>query len=327
MDDYKYLLSIIIPMYNTEKYIANCLDSILNSNLQSSIYEVIIINDGSFDNGPRIANEYAQRYEHIQYYTQNNKGLSSARNMGIDHASGKYIWFVDADDEITTQSQEIIKILNKTTDLDFLAIQLQKVDTYRNPLSIECSQTLLTKNVIMSGRDAIIKGYNPSSACALIMCHEFIESNRLRFKLGITHEDVEFTYRAMTKAQKVIFTNIIPYLYFRRGDTMSTPKDPEKLLKYIIDDVTVADSFRSLSFEFKQSDTRLHMKIQQRSQSIVFGLILQLYCNRKLWKPLGINRAVLEKLKECDLYPIHGPFDSWKKTLFSKMLNIESLLV
>lgn len=314
-------------MYNSESYISSCLDSILNSNLHRDLYEVIIINDGSSDGGPSIAKGYADNYNNFVYLSQENQGLSAARNSGIINAQGEYIWCVDADDEIVCQTQEVVDILYEYLDLDFLAIQLQKVDANYNPLLIECSQERLPKNVIMTGRDAIIKGYNPSSACALIMRRNFLEENNLHFKLGITHEDVEFTYRAMAKSPKIIFTNLTPYLYFRRGDTMSTPKDKERLLKYLIDDTDVAVSFRLLAYEYKKSDPELHNKIFLRSQSVIFGLVLQLFNNRKMWRPLGISEAILNNLKENGLYPLRGPFDSWRKTLFSKFLNIESLIV
>lgn len=316
-------LTIIVPLYNSVEFVADCVHSVMRS---LSLIEIIIVDDGSTDNGLDVAKLLAQQYDAVQVVHQENQGLSGARNTGIENAKGEYIWCVDADDEVTSQAKEIIEVLNAHHNLDFLAVQLQKVDEHRNPLSIDCAQPTLAKNVVMIGRDAIVHGYNPSSACALIMRRDFLNENNLRFKLGITHEDVEFTYRAMTKAQKVMFTNITPYLYFRRGDTMSTPNDHERLLKYIIDDVAVADSFRSLSDEYKHVDYELFKTIQLRSQSIVFGLTLQLYRNRRKWRPIGINGVVLSALKEVGFYPLHGPYYSWKQRLMSKWLNIEKFL-
>lgn len=315
------LLSIIIPLYNSEAYINNCINSILSTRVDKKMYDIVVVDDGSTDNGLATANGLAKRYSNIIVLHQKNQGLSSARNTGLSKAKGEYIWFVDADDEIIAESLMVFEFLNKYSGLDIIAVQLQKVDAQCNLLSIDCAQPTLQKNVVMTGRDAILNDYNPSSACALIMRRSFLNENNLRFKLGITHEDVEFTFRAMSKAKKVIFTDLKPYLYFRRGNTMSTPLDHERLLKYIIDDVDVADSFHSLALEFKWKDSELYNKIFLRSKSVVFGLLLQLYHNKKQWEEKGIAQVVMQRLKEKNFFPLRKPFYSWKQQLLSIWLN------
>ena len=313
-------LTIIIPLYNSVEFVADCVNSVLRC-LSDGQTEIIIVDDGSTDNGPSIARSLASSNSYIRVISQENQGLSGARNTGIEHAKGKYVWFLDADDELTTQASDVIEYLSSHDELDFLAVQLQKVDESRNLLSIDCAQPTLPKNVVMTGRDAILNDYNPSSACALIMRRNFLNENNLRFKLGITHEDVEFTFRAMSKAKKVMFTDFKPYLYFRRGNTMSTPLDHERQLKYIIDDVDVANSFRSLAEDYKSSDLELYNKILLRSQSVVFGLALQLYHNKKQWQEKGIDQVVMQRLKEKNFFPLRNPFYSWKQRLMSFWLN------
>ena len=316
-------ISFIISLFNCESYILNCLHSIISLGINQVFFEIIVVDDGSTDNGPDISRSLASSNSHIRVISQENQGLSGARNTGIELANGKYIWFLDADDELTTQAIDVIEYLSDHEDLDFLAVQLQKVDESRNLLSIDCSQPTLPKNEVMTGRDAILNDYNPSSACALIMRRDFLNENNLRFKLGITHEDVEFTFRAMSKAKKVMFTDFKPYLYFRRGNTMSTPLDHERLLKYIIDDVEVADSFCSLALEFKGVDSTLYNKIFLRAKSVVFGLALQIYHNRKQWQENGITREVMQRLKDKDFFPLHRPYYSWKQQLMSFWLNFK----
>lgn len=311
------IISIVVPLYNTEEYISQCLNSV--SCLSDC--EILVVDDGSTDNGPNIARSLASNNSHIRVISQENQGLSGARNTGIEHAKGEYIWFLDADDELTTHASDVIECLSSHDELDFLAVQLQKVDESRNLLSIDCGQPTLPKNVVMTGREAILTDYNPSSACALIMRRDFLNENNLRFKLGITHEDVEFTFRAMSRAKNVMFTDLKPYLYFRRGNTMSTPLDHERQLKYIIDDVDVADSFRSLAEEYKSSDLELYNKILLRSQSVVFGLVLQLYHNKKQWQEKGIDQVVMQRLKEKNFFPLRQPYYSWKQRLMSFWLN------
>ena len=121
-------LSIIIPMYNAEKYIGACLDSILDSDLPKNGYEIVIINDGSNDKSSQIAQGYASEYPNITYLSQKNQGQSTARNYGIRSCHGEYVWCVDADDKlISNQLLKVISTLEENRDLDILAIQLQNV--------------------------------------------------------------------------------------------------------------------------------------------------------------------------------------------------------
>ena len=114
------IISIVVPLYNTEEYISQCLSSIS----RLSDCEIIVVDDGSTDNGPNIARSLAYGVRYIRVISQENQGLSGARNTGIEHAKGKYVWFLDAYDELTTQSSDVIEYLSSHDELDFLAIQL-----------------------------------------------------------------------------------------------------------------------------------------------------------------------------------------------------------
>lgn len=95
-------LSIIIPIYNVEKYLRVCLDSCLKQDVPKSSYEIITVNDGSPDSCDKIIEEYYTKFPNIRVITQKNSGLSVARNNGLNIARGEYVWFVDSDDYITT---------------------------------------------------------------------------------------------------------------------------------------------------------------------------------------------------------------------------------
>lgn len=232
MDDYKYKLSIIIPMYNAEKYIGICLDSILGSNLLKEEYEIVIVNDGSQDKSPEIAQDYALRYSNVIYLTQENQGQSTARNYGIKTCQGEYVWCVDADDKlISEQLLKIIDALDEYKNLDILAVQLQNVTEGGQYLDVECSQPTLEHNKVLSGVEAILSGYNPSSICALITKKQLFIDNNIFFVKGITHQDVELTYRLMPCAMKVVFSDIIPYLYIYHPNSTSKSMVPEKKTK------------------------------------------------------------------------------------------------
>ena len=321
-------LSIIIPMYNAEKYIEECLDSILNSNLSKDLFELVIVNDGSKDKSPEIAQDYASKYSNVTYLTQENQGQSTARNYGIKTCIGEYVWCVDADDKlISEQLPKIIDALDEYENLDILAVQLQNVTEEGQYLDVECSQPTLEHNKVLSGVEAILSGYNPSSICALITKKQLFIDNNIFFVKGITHQDVELTYRLMPCAMKVVFSDIIPYLYIYHPNSTSKSMVPEKKIKYIKDDIYIINSFRRLALSFKDINPQLYSVIFNRSQNVLFGLVYSLYKNKKEWGKLGINSVIIDELKKEQLYPMKGEFDSLKKSLFVKLfLNIPCLI-
>ena len=321
-------MSIIIPMYNAEKYIGICLDSILDSNLLKEEYEIVIVNDGSKDKSLEIAQDYASRYSNVTYLTQENQGQSTARNYGIKTCKGEYVWCVDADDKLVSdQLPKIFLALDKYNNLDILAVQLQNVTEDGKYLDIECSQPTVKHNNVLSGIEAVISGYNPSSICALIAKKHLFLDNDVFFVKGITHQDVELTYRLMPCAQKVVFSDIIPYLYIYHPNSTSKSMVPEKKIKYIKDDIYIINSFRRLALSFKDINPQLYNVIFNRSQNVLFGLVYSLYKNKKVWGQLGINSVIVDELKKEQLYPMKGHFDSLKKSLFVRLfLNREFMI-
>ena len=184
---------------------------------------------------------------------------------------------------------------------------------------------------LLAGRDksieVILFGYNPSSICALITKKYLFIDNNIFFVKGITHQDVELTYRLMPCAMKVVFSDIIPYLYIYHPNSTSKSMVPEKKIKYIKDDIYIINSFRRLALSFKDINPQLYSVIFNRSQNVLFGLVYSLYKNKKEWGKLGINSVIIEELKKNQLYPIKGELDSIKKNIFARMfLNFEFMI-
>ena len=105
---YCFKLSIIIPVYKVEKYIARCLDSIFNQKVDDSLIEVIVVNDGTPDNSMQIVNSYVAMHRNLTIINQENQGLSVARNVGLAKATGDYVWFVDSDDWLVEDAFSIL---------------------------------------------------------------------------------------------------------------------------------------------------------------------------------------------------------------------------
>lgn len=318
-------LSIIIPMYNAEKYIADCLDSILKSDLPKGEYEVIIVNDGSKDKGPKIAQDYVSKHENFRYLTQENQGQSVARNYGIKEAQGEYLWFVDSDDKVDSNIAEILNKIEELGKPELFSFFLQYVSEDGH---------ILTKafyfpgkyNKLTTGRQAIISGYMPSSACVFFIKKSLLDKYKLNFYPGIYSEDSELTYRMMAHAETVYFSDFIPYIYIKHENSSITTNSVKNIIKRSNDSIVVAKSFKNLAEEFQSNDIDLYNVINNHSKNVVFGIVYSLFRNRKMWKKEGVNKAVIAKLKEEGLYPLKGPFHSWKKRLLSFVLNIEALI-
>ena len=321
MEDYKPLLSIIVPLYNAEPYIETCIYSILGSDLDIRDYEVIIVNDGSTDNGPAIAQKIVDKHSNMQLIHQENQGLSVARNTGIKKCNGNYFWCVDADDYVDKNLRLIVDCINDN-NLDILAVKELKVKENNDVIGVHCYHPSVPYEKVITGSEAIIAGYSPSSACALIVRKQFVEECGVLFKPGIAHQDVEWTYRLFPYAQRVLFSHITPYYYVHHADSISQSINPEKKLKYILDDVVIIKSFETLAFKYKEINPELSNTIYQRSRNSQLGLVLLIYNNRKQLKNLGILSTIINELKKCNLIPLKGDFLSNKKNFVKKYLNI-----
>lgn len=193
-------LSIIIPVYNAEKYLEKCMKSIFN-NIENS-FEVILINDGSKDNSLEIIKEFMQKYNNIELINNSNNGVSYSRNLGIKKAKGNYIMFVDADDELEKNWLDIIdSYMAKNYDI-----------VYFSKYNLKPNKNDLLKYIV---------GYNKENLCiagpySKIFRREFIEKNNILFNDKIINgEDMLFNIEALSKAKKIRCINEPIYLYRR----------------------------------------------------------------------------------------------------------------
>lgn len=211
-------VSIVIPLYNTEKYIARCIDSCLQQTYQD--IEVIIINDGSTDSSPEIAGEYADRYDFIKMITTENRGLSAARNCGMTNSTGKYIYFLDSDDWIDADcidkcvyyaernNTEIITFDTKTFVEEGTEARF-KLQSYSRE-NVEFAWELKTgKEFISEG------GYRGIlvSAWLVFVRKDFLLENGIEFPEGAYYEDVKFHFDCMITAKRIMY---IPYQFYNR---------------------------------------------------------------------------------------------------------------
>ena len=228
--------SIIVPVYNVEKYLPKCLDSLVNQTY--SDIEIICINDGSPDNSLSILEEYAKNDNRIKIINQENQGVSVARNVGIDNATGDYIIFVDADDWIELNACEILstklseqpdiicfkynvnkKIKNKITKSKNLNYKYTKIDT------------ILEFN---SHYKNIINDMGNLMCCGRIYRTEFIKNNKIYYPENITVlEDAIFCIKNFLYNPKVLFFNEYLYNYLINVENSLTKQNIIKKLQQI----------------------------------------------------------------------------------------------
>lgn len=212
-------ISLVIPVYNVEKYLARCLDSCVHQDLAADEYEIIVVNDGSPDGSREIAEKYVSEYVNIKLYNQENGGLSIARNNGLAKAQGGYVWFVDSDDWIEENClKEIVEKMD-AQNLDML--QIGYMEAYDDGRTIKSDRGLF--GGCMSGCDVMKSQYIPAPAQFTIYRRSFLERFTLRFYPRIYHEDAEFKPRAMFFAQRFASLNKHVYYYYQRpnGSIMS----------------------------------------------------------------------------------------------------------
>lgn len=227
------ILSIIVPVYNVEDYLSECLDSIVETKLPKNSIEIICVNDGSTDKSMEILNRYSTKYYFISVITQDNGGLAAARNTGLKYASGKYVHFLDSDDCMQSGCYKLLIEKLEKYQLDMLFFNAHSF--YENE-SLEAKYTWYKtgyqKNqedsVISSGADYFCKCHTKGNlvvqACMYITKKSLIDNNHLRFPNGIIYEDNLFTITAMSKAQKVMHINDEFYLRRVREGSLSITK-------------------------------------------------------------------------------------------------------
>ena len=233
-------LSIIIPVYNVEKYIGRCIESCLKQDLPQGEYELLVVNDGSQDGSMEVAHQYAQRYDNIRIVEQENAGPSAARNKGINEAKGEYIWFIDSDDDICENVLKTLMVFATDHHLDVLCFDINVIKNGRltctQPNQSDKSQHLFT------GIEFVTAVAMPPSACLAFIRKGFLMEKSLSFLAGISHEDYELTARVYCLAERIAYLNVPAYNYWVREGSRQTSTLSEVLAKKAKDWLVICDS-------------------------------------------------------------------------------------
>lgn len=244
-------VSVIVPVYNVEKYIERCINSLINQTLQD--IEIIFIDDGSTDSSKIIIEKYLNLHrEKIKYYYKKNGGLSSARNYGIPHAKGEYIAFLDSDDYIEPTMYEEMYNVAKKENSDM--VECDFIWEFPNKQKYDCGQ-------IYNGKKEALEKARVVAWNKLIK-REILEKEKIEFPFGLRYEDVEFFYKLLPSLNKISFVKKYFIHYVQRDNSIvntqnSKTKDIFKALDNVIDYYKKNDYYKEYKEQLEYTYARL----------------------------------------------------------------------
>lgn len=213
-------LSIIVPIYNVEAYLEKCVKSLCSQELDFA--EILLIDDGSTDNCPNIADMLAQKYKNVSVFHKTNGGLGDARNFGVKQAKGKFVMFIDSDDYVDDGISEVEQYLQDGLDvilMGYKAEYLKEIKLIKNDEILLCdSDNLIIENVIKVCT-------NRNSAIIKIVSREFLLKHKLKFNKGFA-EDFDYSGRLYMHINTALVTtmNFYHYIAERESSIMNTYK-------------------------------------------------------------------------------------------------------
>jgi len=287
-------ISVIVPVYNVEKFIKRCLDSIINQTMRD--LEIILVNDGSTDNSGKICDEYAQLDNRITVIHKENGGLSSARNTGLDVATGEWISFVDSDDYIEKNMYEVLYKTAIEEDVD-ICICFFKYLTVDNKMLFNPTQ----EQLYINGR------YNTKEFLNLIYKDEYLNGicvsavnkiykknifDNIRFNTKI-YEDDELLNHVYMKDMNIFILNNGFYIYAQNLSSLSNAKFSEKNLVFI-------DILYNRLNLFKNKKM---YKLYEDTVRLFCNITIEYYFkynNKNKWKYKNVYKNVLKQVMKLD---------------------------
>lgn len=217
------LISVIIPVYNVEKYLVQCLQSVVEQTYTN--LEIILIDDGSTDSSPMICDTFAREDERIKVIHQSNGGLSCARNLGLDIMQGDYVSFVDSDDWIDRDMfAKLLGILEEeSADIAICSYYWVRGE-HHLPVDNSGKKVVYTRETALKElfRDKIIRNY----VCDKFYKRELFDG--IRFPIGRFYEDIAITYKLFDKARKIVSIGVPKYYYRVHDNSIVAKENPIK---------------------------------------------------------------------------------------------------
>lgn len=303
------LFSIVIPMYNAAAYIADALESTFAQDIPAEDYEVVAVDDHSKDETYEIVRAYAEkRSGAIRLVSNPGKGVSDARNFGVEQAVGKYVLFLDADDMLEPNVLGRIYAALEQGRLDMLVMTYsmlrsdgQKYKT-RNVLRIEDNDT-----EVVSGRDFMLRGHYRGIVWMYAYRREFLQESGVRM-LPIRHEDENFVPRVLARAQRVAYAPIEVCFYRMRSDSYMNSYKPENLF----DVLTAFAQMRDDIIAAYPHDKQLCRCVEERASANALSAV-----KRAARDGFGNEMEVIEEARSKSLIPMRNTKGDLKRFLLN----------
>lgn len=249
------LISVIIPVYNVEKYLEQSINSVLNQTYKN--LEILLVNDGSTDNSGKICNELSIKDERIKVIHKENGGLSSARNAGLDIAKGKYITFLDSDDCIIPDAYEYLYNIIKNEDVDiaegeFLRVPLNKYEEILKIIEYENRKKNVREKII-TNKEALEIYYGTKETPyvqQVVVWNKLYKKeilDNIRFQEGRLHEDEFITYKLLFKSKRICVSNKIIHAYIQTPNSIMRKEISKKRINDNL------DAYEESSMFFKEN--------------------------------------------------------------------------
>ena len=287
-------ITIIIPVYNTEKYLSDCLNSVLMQSYKN--YEVLLIDDGSTDNSGQLCDKYAAEDNRIKVFHKTNGGQADARNFGIKRAKADYLYFLDSDDYISFDSLDFLlnKITNNNCEIAF-ANQI----IFADGKEFHIANKRISQRVI-TPEEAIQKSLTlnnmTASSCGILFKKSLF--NNLLFPVGRKYEDIAIIPMIYSKASRIFITNEIKYFYrYRENSTTNySSVNPGKTIALISDELLAAEELLGYTAKYYP---KIKFAAEDFLVNVSLDVIRRAYANnvsarncicRKAWRYIKENR-------------------------------------
>ena len=291
-------VSVIVPIYNVEKYLEKCINSLLSQTLED--IQIILVNDGSKDNSGNIAKEYEKNNKNrVIYVEKENGGLSDARNYGLKYATGDFIAFLDSDDYIEKNDYE--EMYNKAIEENADYVECDFIWEFPNKIRVDKQYPYKNKKEMLSFVRVV--------AWNKLIKRQLITDNNLEFPKGLRYEDVEFTYKLIPFINKFAYVDK-PFIHYvqREGSIANVQNERTAEIFTVLDNVIEFYKKNNIYEEYRN-------ELEYNYARYLLCSSLKRMCKIK-------DKSIREKLLTESWERLNSNFPNWKENVILKTVNI-----
>ena len=291
-------VSVIVPIYNVEKYLEKCINSLLSQTLED--IQIILVNDGSKDNSGNIAREYEKNNkDRVIYVEKENGGLSDARNYGLKYANGDFIAFLDSDDYIEKNAYE--EMYNKAIEENADYVECDFIWEFPNKIRVDKQYPYKNKKEMLSFVRVV--------AWNKLIKRQLIIDNNLEFPKGLRYEDVEFTYKLIPFINKFAYVDK-PFIHYvqREGSIANVQNERTAEIFTVLDNVIEFYKKNNIYEEYRN-------ELEYNYARYLLCSSLKRMCKIK-------DKTIREKLLTESWERLNLNFPNWKENVILKTVNI-----